>query len=496
MKKKICDIGIITICLAIVFLFFMNGFFGSRSDSDEIEASAAVITQTVVATPTPALQRIEASYTGKTVTIGEKFDRSELLVTAHYDNGSFENVTDYTVSNEVITQTGLNSIVVMYRDMTTKAFIYGRQLISISVTPKKVDYGVGNMPDSSDLTVTGRYSDGAVEMIDDEFEISPERLEEPGKQEITVSYEGVEATCEVVAYKWDSIIAMNVSCNKAELFTNTELKKSDFTVMVVYSDLSTERVSTFTLSRDMFFDSGKQPITISYGGVSRSIDVNVVERYVVGLRAEYTGGVVVVGRKFRSDNMHVYVKYVDGEEVETKEYTVHNRKIRYIGNNLINVYYGDKFSAEVIIEGTEYVKPNFDYAASETATVGDLQVKVDTAIPLYLEKNNCVVLEALEKKTMKKAYRRLGLKKGKYISFNYSFADDNNEFELPLSIRVTIPEGFDMDHTFLYFCPNKKTVLGRMNKIIINDRTFECTLFKVGTYMLVYSDELSEEEEM
>jgi hypothetical protein len=37
--------------------------------------------------------------------------------------------------------------------------------------------------------------------------------------------------------------------------------------------------------------------------------------------------------------------------------------------------------------------------------------------------------------------------------------------------------------------------MGRISRKIINSKTFECTLFKAGTYMLVYSKELEGQEE-
>ena len=494
MKKKIFDICILAACILVVVIFLAKGIIGVGSRPVSAEAADA-ITQTVNATPTPVPERLEASYTGKTLVVGQKFDLSEMVVTVYYSDGRYENVTDYTISSDVVAKSGMNTIVVMYGNLSAKAYVYGKELLSISVNPVKEKYGVGNMPDCKDLTVLAKYNDNSEEFIDDGFSISPEKLDTPGVHEVTVSYYGKEATCEVEALQWTSISAINVAYNKSEILTNSQIKKEDFTVMAVYTDLSTERVTTFTLSREVFYDSGKQPLTITYGGFSRSIELNVVERYVVGLRAEYTGGVVVTGKKYRSDKMHVYLKYVDGEEVETKDYTVHNRKIRYIGNNTITVYYGEKFSADVVIEGVELIKPNFDYASSKSAEVGDLKVTVDTAVPVYLDLD-CTSVEPIAKKEMKKAYRRLGLKKGKYIAFEYSFVDEDNELELPLTIRVTIPDGFDMEHTFMYFCPNKKSILGRMNRNVINDRTFECTIFKVGTYMLVYSDELVEDEEI
>ena len=202
---------------------------------------------------------------------------------------------------------------------------------------------------------------------------------------------------------------------------------------------------------------------------------------------------MVVGRPFRDADMHVYLEYVDGEFVETKDYTLHTRKIRYIGNNVVTVYYGDKFSDTVVIEGTELIKPNFDYVSSGKASNGEATLKIKTAIPRYLDED-CIEITDVSKKKTKKAYRKLKLKSGDYIAFDYQFVNTDDELELPLTVRITIPEGYDMDHTFLYYTPNRKTVLGRTNKTVITDRTFECTLFKVGTYMLVYSESLVEDE--
>ena len=451
-----------------------------------------ILTQTVVATPIPKPQRLEASYSGATVVVGDKFDRSKLEVTVYYDNGRAEKVTNYTVSSEVIKSNGSNSIIIMYEGLTAKASIYGRTLVAIYAVCKNDIYGVGNIPDSSEIVVNAEYSDGMKDIIEGDFEISPSVLEKEGKQELTITYKGLEATCFVWAKKKPPVTAINVY-HDGKIYTGVNINKKDFQVIAVYEDQTTEKIHNFQLSRDVFYDSGIQPLTVTYGGVSKPIDVNVTERYSTGIRAEYTGSVVVVGRKFRSDNLHVYLKYVDGAEEEITDYTIHTRKVRYIGSNTFTVYYGDSFSAEVTVEGTEYVKPNFDYVSTAKTEVDGTTIKVDTAIPVYLEPD-ATVIEGLEKKAVRKAYRKLGLKRGKFIGFEYYFADDNNELELPLVIRITLPEGYDMDHTFLYYCPNKKTIMGRMNRTVIDDKTFEVTLFKVGTYMLVNSPQLTEDE--
>ncbi len=493
MKRKPSDYIIITICLIIVGLFLFNGVNGTGSDVKVSAAGSSQITQTVVATPTPVPAELVANYSGPTVLVGEKYDKNYLTVTLSYNNGTSEIITDYTVSSDIVLKRGMNTLIIMYKDMAAKAYVYGRELLSISASPVKYDFGVGNMPDSEDFTVMGSYSDGSLEVIQDEFKISPERLEEPGKQEVTISYGGKETTCYVFGKDRGKVLSLSVAYNKPTMVTNMKINRNDITVIAVYDDFSTERITTYTLERDIYYDSGKQPLTVTYGGITKSINIEVIERYIVGLKAEYTGGVVVVGRPFRDADMHVYLEYVDGEFVETKDYTVHTRKIRYIGNNIVTVYYGDKFSDTVVIEGTELIKPNFDYVSSGKASNGEASLKIKTAIPRYLDED-CIEITEVSKKKTKKAYRKLKLKSGDYIAFDYGFVNTDDELELPLTARITIPEGYDMEHTFLYYTPNRKTVLGRTNKTIINDRTFECTLFKVGTYMLVYSESLTEEE--
>ena len=497
MKRKPSDVIIIAICLIIVGLFLFNGVRGS--DSGVVRAQAAgssSITRTVVATPTPVPDRLYAAYEGDPVIVGREYNKKDLLVTLTYNDGSTEVIpeTEYTVSSDIVSKKGTNTIVIMYRGMTAKAYIYARELLSISATTMENEYTVGNMPDSREISVVATYSDGSVELIEEGYEVYPDKILEVGRQEITITYEGMKTTCYVYGVKHGPVLNISVSYDKPNMYTNLKINRDDITVMAVFDDMSTERISTYTIEREVYYDTGKQPLTVTYGGITKTIDIEVVERYIIGIKAEYTGGVVIVGRPFRNADMHVYLQYVDGEYVETDDYTVHSRKIRYIGNNLVNVYYGDKFSASVIIQGTELVNPNFDYVSSGTATNGTATLKIRTAIPRYLSKDSIVITD-ISKKKMKKAYRKLKVKSGDYIAFDYEFADADDELELPLTVRVTIPDEYEMEHTFLYYTPNRKTVLGRTNKTVLNDKTFECTLFKAGTYMLVYSESLVEKEE-
>ena len=263
MKRKPSDYIIITICLIIVGLFLFNGVNGTGSDVKVSAAGSSQITQTVVATPTPVPAELVANYSGPTVIVGEKYDKNYLTVTLSYNNGTSEIITDYTVSSDIVLKRGMNTLIIMYKDMAAKAYVYGRELLSISASPVKYDFGVGNMPDSKDFTVMGSYSDGSLEVIQDEFKISPERLEEPGKQEVTISYGGKETACYVFGKDRGKVLSLSVAYNKPTMVTNMKINRNDITVIAVYDDFSTERITTYTLERDIYYDSGKQPLTVT-----------------------------------------------------------------------------------------------------------------------------------------------------------------------------------------------------------------------------------------
>ena len=266
MKRKPSDIIILAICLTIIGLFFINGVRGDSDGVVKAQAAGSSTTQTVMATPTPKPEMLSASYSGPTVIVGEEYDKKHLTVTVSYNDGSSETITDYTVSTDTVLKRGMNTIIVMYKDMTAKAYVYGRELLSISASPVKYEYGIGNMPDSKDFTVMGTYSDGSIEVINDEFTISPERLETTGKQEVTISYGGKETTCYIFGKDYGKVLSINVSYNQPTMVTNMRINRNDITVMAVYNDLSTERITTYTLERDIYYDSGKGHGMVAVGG--------------------------------------------------------------------------------------------------------------------------------------------------------------------------------------------------------------------------------------
>lgn len=457
---------------------------------EEVERSADVSP-----TPTPYTTEIRAFYDGSTVNVGEEIDLSKLRVIECFSDGSKTDLSsqEYELSSRLVEKDGVNTFVAIYGKFTSIFRVLGRKPSRIVATCEARFCSIGNMPHRSLFKVTCIYSDGTMGDVTD-FKIEPDLITSLGENKVRIIYQ--DLSCEVVLVGRESpaITSLAVKYVKPSLCADSIISKDDLEVSAVYADATTETITNFVLLQEKFSETGIQKLGVSYQGITKEIEIEVLENKPVKLRAEYIGKAIIVGRDFRREDLKVYVEYMNGDEKETDEYTFHSPKIHYIGDNEVQIYYGNDLSTSVTIVGTVVDEPDFDYVSKLTATNGKRKLTIKTAIPRYLSKN-CMFTRSIKKSVMKKAYRKLGLKKGYYIAFTYGFKDDNDEVELPVTVRITIPKKYDMDKTFLFYSPDRKSVLGMTNKTVISDRTFETVLFKTGTYMLVYSEYFNEDEE-
>ncbi len=489
-KYVISVSAVIVLCLGMVFMGS-----GKRAYADGNGNSAA---PTATPTPVPELVTITARYDGTTVLVGREYDRTKLIVTAHYSNGTSKVLEDYEVSSTRVEQKGANNYIVIAEKKTASFVVVGKQLSSISAICKLDKCSAGNFPALSDFIVTAYYSDGSIEKPTEGYKVSPDSLTSVGLNSLTITYGDCSTQCFIHCLEPQKPISLAVSYNKSSLTADTPVSRSDLMVVAMYPDGSAETINTYTILPESFAETGKQKFTVGYGGILKDVEVEVTVNTPLSLRAEYIGEPVLVGRDVKPEDFKAVVRYVNGVEKETADFTIKRAKIRYIGDNTIKLVYADKIEAEVVVPGTEIDEPDFDYASEQTVKSGSLVTSVKTAIPRFLEKD-CLKVKVVKRNNVKKAYRKLLLPEGKYMAFSYNFADDDNEDELPVTVRITIPEQFDMDTTYLYYLPTKTTILGRTNKTVIDENTFEVDIFKTGTYMLVHSeyfeDEAAEEPE-
>ncbi|MBO4415607.1 MAG: bacterial Ig-like domain-containing protein [Lachnospiraceae bacterium] len=463
------------------------------------------VTQKPTATPTPTpvpdgpsadakITAITANYLGENVLVGEEFNTEDLTVYVLYSDYYSEEITDYTCSSKVVSEEGLNEFVAMAYGLTAKFYVYGKTVTSISASCSRYNFTVGNAPDTLDINVKATYSDFTTETIDEGFTISPAVFTETGTQDVTITYKGRSATVSVLVKEAPELKQLNVYYRPEAAYTKTPINRNDLSVNAVYTDNSSERITTYELVTKEFLNAGEQKLTVSYRDKQQTISVLVRELEIKSIRGKYVGEDVYIGSEYDPRYLYVYATYNNGTEQRIDDYTVYNKIIRYIGDNTIKVYKGD-FSTSVTIIGCEIGEPDFTYVSKSSVTSNGYDITIDTAIPKILE-DGVTEVKKMSKAKLKHLYRILGTKTEYYLGFTYGFFDNNHEKYLPMTIRLTLPDGFKPEYTELYYSPNNKTILGCMNKMAVDDNVLQITVFKVGTYMLVYDPDKYIEEEI
>lgn len=437
---------------------------------------------------------ISASYQGSNILVGEDFNKEDVKVYVLYSDYYTEEISDFTVTSSTVTKEGLNEFVAMAYGFTAPFYVYGKTVTEISASSQRFSFTVGNAPDVLDITVKANYSDYTYEILDEGFRILPEVFTETGAQDVTIVYKDKTCTVRVTVKEAPEIKQLNIFYKPEAAYTNTPIDRNDLSVNAVYADNSSERITTYELVTKEFLNAGEQKLTVSYRDKKATVSIIVRELEIKSIRGRYMGEDVYIGSEYDPRYMYVYATYNNGREQRIDDYTVYNKIIRYIGDNTIKIYKGD-FTTSVTVIGCELGEPDFTYISTSDVNSNGFDIIIETAIPKILE-DGVTEAKKMSKAKLKHLYRILGTKTEYYLGFTYGFVDNNHEKYLPLTIRLTLPAGFEPEYTELYYSPNNKTILGCMNKMAIDDDILQITIYKTGTYMLVYDPDKYAEEEI
>ena len=165
--------------------------------------NATGATGTFIITGNPVeVTKISAKYEGKPITVGKSISKDDLAVTVHYNNGSKDEITNFTFTPKTIKNAGVNSIKITYGDLSTTVSIKGvaveenkedlvKKLSYISATYSGITPYVGDALSKDDFRVYAHYSDGSRTLLSSSnYTISPIVLSTEGANTITISYSG------------------------------------------------------------------------------------------------------------------------------------------------------------------------------------------------------------------------------------------------------------------------------------------------------------------
>ncbi|MBR6620679.1 MAG: bacterial Ig-like domain-containing protein [Clostridia bacterium] len=299
--------------------------------------------------------------------VGDTLNTTGLTLTATYNNGTTETITSgFTCSPTKLTTAGKQTITVSYGgktctfDVTVKAV----ELVKIEVKtlPTKTEYFVGDMLDTTGLTLTATYNNGTTETITSDFTCSPTKLTTAGKQTITVSYGGKTCTFQITVKAVELVkIEVKTLPTKTEYFVGDTLDTAGLTLKATYNNGTTETITTgYTCSPTKLNTAGKQTITVSYGSKTCTFDVTVkaVELVKIEVKTLPTKTEYFVGDTLDTAGLTLTATYNNGTtETITTGFTCSPTKLATAGKQTITVSYGGKTCTfDVTVKAVELVK--------------------------------------------------------------------------------------------------------------------------------------------
>jgi hypothetical protein len=195
---------------------------------------------------------ITAIYNGNTVIAGNDIEVNNITVTAYFNDGTFENVTDFSLSAKTLTGIGVNTVTVTYKDATATIYVVviAKEAVKIESQYKGGPVVAGNNFSRDNLIVTATFNDNTTEQVTD-FVLTTTLVEKIGQNVFTVTYGTVEDTFTVTglpkiitgegelkadignedfdgvtltAFINDQLVAENIAL-EVEAFETNELKK-------------------------------------------------------------------------------------------------------------------------------------------------------------------------------------------------------------------------------------------------------------------------------
>ena len=123
--------------------------------------------------------------------IGETFDPTGMVVTAHKADGTSFVITDYSCSPNVLDFIGENTIYVNYYGFTDKLTVDAIDIERIEITtqPNKTEYLIDREFDPTGMVVTAIYTDNETKEVITDYTYDITTLSVEGEQVITIKYD-------------------------------------------------------------------------------------------------------------------------------------------------------------------------------------------------------------------------------------------------------------------------------------------------------------------
>lgn len=282
---------------SVTYEHLTEGYTVSTPDMNQLGEQTITVSYTYGGVEKTAEYKIEVvdkklsslSYSGDVKNVyveGTKFDATNLVVTANYDNGTTATVTNYTITPDGELKTSDKFVTISY----TEGEVTETCDITITVNEASVkdfvvkdykkDYIEDQAFDTSKVVLTVTYDNGKTGEVTTGFTVSPATLK-LGTKTVTITYAGKTADVTVnVAQK--QLQRIEVSTSKTSYVDGDDFDLTKVTVYAYYDNFPEKAVKvseTFVSDVDVVSlkeaEDGKITVTITFEGKTDTLIITV-----------------------------------------------------------------------------------------------------------------------------------------------------------------------------------------------------------------------------
>ena len=437
---------------------------------------ALLVISAKAGTDTPAY--ITAEYNGNAIVVDSSIDRENLRVCAVYPDGTVVEVSNYTLSTDVVLKEGANEISVIYLGKTTSFTVMGKLVNEIFPYYTGELVSIGNAVDARNVSVFVSFSDESFEEVKSFSILNPD-ITEVGEQPVTVSFGGKTADFTVIGQEKKTLKKLDVTYTGDEVMLGNLIDRDKIFVTASYEDGTVESIINYDISTETPTMLGINVIVISYDNKTVTFNLEGIPRTIDSLFAEYTGAPVEIGKEVRKADITVIATYSDGVSETVTDFDLPSPKIYFVGSHVKTVHYMG-LTADIYVTGVEEAETSYENAPEFTVSNRFKTAYVRIALPSGINQSKVQVTE-LPRIRVSKALTR-EVRRTNFIVFNIDASQIDDE--LPLEMKIAIPYGMRQQDCVLYYTPDLTTTIGLMEYEYTEDGEMTLLLYKSGNYIL------------
>ena len=323
--------------------------------------------------PDPNLLSIEAVYNGPDIYINSNYDKSDVTVTAYYDDDTYRVLEDdeWNENDLTVSLVGINTFIASYKGKTDDYDVIGLDYVDhIEAEYTGDPVFVGEEYDKDDVLVEKVYASGDREPIPSEdWEESGLIVEKVGENNYTATYEEYEPA-EYTIPGIDEAVSLAAEYKGPDIYAGNKYQKKDVEVVVYYRSGATQILSLNEWNANTLVVStvGTNEYTATYQNLSAPYSVIGFEES--SIEANYHGPDIPIGNPYEKKDVTVVVTYTNDttKTLETQDWKESGLTVEKAGENTFTATYKDLTD--------DYKVPGIDSIQNLTATYTGPSIKI------------------------------------------------------------------------------------------------------------------------